>query len=61
MTFELASKGEFVASTASPEVQLALNENKHLLNYETSVHIRREDERQQHRNQQQHDQQQEED
>ncbi|MBG5893591.1 hypothetical protein AB6F89_00895 [Providencia hangzhouensis] len=61
VTFELASKGEFVASTASPEVQLALNENKHLLNYETSVHIRREDERQQHRNQQQHDQQQEED
>ncbi|MEQ4732661.1 MULTISPECIES: SpaN/EivJ family type III secretion system needle length determinant [Providencia] len=61
VTFELASKGEFVASTASPEVQLALNENKHLLAHETSVHIRREDERQQHRNRQQHDQQQEED
>lgn len=61
VTFELASKGEFVASTASPEVQLALNENKHLLNHETSVHIRREDERQQHRNRQQHEQQQEED
>ncbi|WOB91162.1 hypothetical protein P3L44_00860 [Providencia sp. PROV175] len=61
VTFELASKGEFVASTASPEVQLALNENKHLLNHETSVHIRREGERQQHRNRQQHDQQQEED
>ncbi|QNP21540.1 hypothetical protein [Providencia rettgeri] len=61
VTFELASKGEFVASTASSEVQLALNENKHLLAHETSVHIRREDERQQHRNRQQHDQQQEED
>ncbi|WP_272676701.1 hypothetical protein ACLI07_00795 [Providencia huaxiensis] len=61
VTFELASKGEFVASTASQEVQLALNENKHLLNHETSVHIQREDERQQHRNRQQHDQPQEED
>ncbi|UEK59722.1 hypothetical protein LL668_00875 [Providencia rettgeri] len=59
--FELASKGEFIASTASRDVQLALNENKHLLNHESSVQIRREDERQQQRNRQQHDQQQEED
>ncbi|MCL0003884.1 hypothetical protein MKT61_012090 [Providencia rettgeri] len=61
VTFELASKGEFIASTASRDVQLALNENKHLLNHESSVQIRREDERQQQRNRQQHDQQQEED
>ncbi|MEW2739162.1 SpaN/EivJ family type III secretion system needle length determinant [Providencia sp. PROV130] len=61
VTFELTSKGEFIASTASRDVQLALNENKHLLNHESSVHIRREDERQQQRNRQQHDQQQEED
>ncbi|HEP0304702.1 TPA: hypothetical protein QIS90_000496 [Providencia rettgeri] len=61
VTFELASKGEFIASTASRDVQSALNENKHLLNHESSVQIRREDERQQQRNRQQHDQQQEED
>ncbi|MDM9283011.1 hypothetical protein QU814_07400 [Providencia rettgeri] len=61
VTFELASKGEFIASTASRDVQLALNENKHLLNHESSVEIRREDERQQQRNRQQHDQEQEED
>ena len=61
VTFELASKGEFIASTASRDVQLALNENKHLLNHESSVQIRREDERPQQRNRQQHDQQQEED
>lgn len=60
VTFELAAKGEFIASTASQEVQMALNENKHLLSYESRVHIRREDGRQQQRNQQ-HDQQQEED
>ncbi|HHE6470570.1 TPA: hypothetical protein ACPFI9_002955, partial [Providencia rettgeri] len=62
VTFELASKGEFIASTQSQEVQVALNENKHLLDHENSVHIRREDERQQqHRNRQHHEQQQEED
>ena len=62
VTFELASKGEFIASTQSQEVQLALNENKHLLDHENSVHVRREDERQQqHRNRQHHEQQQEED
>lgn len=54
VTFELASKGEFLGSTYSQEVHQALNENKHLFNHESNVHIRREDER----NQQRHDQQQ---
>ncbi len=56
VTFELATKGELIASTYSHEVQHALHENKHLFDGEHSVYIRREENRDEQRNQQQHQQ-----
>lgn len=60
VTFELATKTEFIATTQSREVQQTLQENKHLLSGEKNIYFRQEqDGGQQHRQQQEQHQQEE--
>ncbi|HGN1706431.1 TPA: hypothetical protein ACKRTE_002304 [Providencia rettgeri] len=60
VTFELATKTEFIATTQSREVQQTLLENKHLLSGEKNIYFRQDQEHgQQHRQQQEQHQQEE--
>ena len=56
VTFELAAKTEFIATTYSREVQQALQENRHLLSHERNIYFRQD---QGQEREQQHKQQQE--
>ncbi|WP_272538883.1 SpaN/EivJ family type III secretion system needle length determinant [Providencia sp. PROV197] len=58
VTFELATKTDFIATTQSREVQHSLQENKYLLSGEKNIYFRQDQERgQQHRQQQEQHQQ----